>query len=186
MGPKICTLALSLLVICAIGTGQNGAQEKRQYVVAPTEWELPVIAVQPGCPIQFEDVKVISYVDGKGGGGPSFRMRNRGTKPIRKLQYAWVGVEGGYSSGLWPHEITSALVMPGQLVPRYDTGEEEEAVPLTDEIAKKTSLRGPMQAVCILMVVKVEFADGTTYNAEPLAKALHAYTSNLGGYDDPQ
>jgi hypothetical protein len=152
-------------------------------VVAPAEWALPVIAVQPGCPIQFEDIKIISYVDGKGSGGTSFRMRNRSAKPIRRLQSAWVGVEGSYFLDSWPRKITSALVMPGQLVPQYDAGEEEEAVPLTDETAKKTSLRGPMHAVIILMVVKVEFADGTTYNAEPLFKSLRAYGAKLGGFD---
>ncbi|HEX8072942.1 MAG TPA: hypothetical protein VF546_23555 [Pyrinomonadaceae bacterium] len=184
MRRNIYNLTLVLLMSCITWPAQGVGQEKRQYVVVPAERALPAIAAQPGCPIQFEDVKLIVYVDGKGGGGPSFRLRNRSTKPIRSVSFAWIRTDGGYFLSAWPRANTSTLVMPDQLVPLNETGEQEEAVPLTDDLAEKFDLRGPMQRIEIFMVVRVVFSDGTTYNAEPLAKALRAHAANLGGYDD--
>jgi hypothetical protein len=52
-------------------------------------------------------------------------------------------------------------------------------VPLTDELRDKFQVRGPMQAVVVLMVVRIEFADGTTYSADSTLKALQGYMRKI-------
>ncbi|HEX8072940.1 MAG TPA: hypothetical protein VF546_23545 [Pyrinomonadaceae bacterium] len=180
---NVSSLALILTVVSTL-TAQPGGGQKKKYVLVPAEQTLAVIAVQPGCPVQFEDVKTIRYLDG--GGTTVFRLRNRSTKAIRSVRFAWLGVEGTYALSAWPRAFGSPLLMPGQLEPGDDIDEQEEAVPLTDKLAEQLGLRGPMKGITILMVVKVEFADGSTYNAEPSFQALRAYGAKLGGFEEDE
>jgi hypothetical protein len=162
---------------------QQSVGQKQRYVLVPPELALITVASQPDCPLQFEDVKVLASVDG-GVGGPDFRLRNRSSKPIRDLRYEWWTTEYSGAGGAWPRKVTSEVVMPGQLVPEGEEADKYEIIPLTEELRDKLKLRGPMRGVAILMVVKVTFADGTTYNAEPTLKALRAYVARLAGFDD--
>ena len=59
--------------------------------------------------------------------------------------------------------------------------QEIEIVPLTKEVREKLKLEGPMKGVTILMVVSVEYADGTSYNDEITSKALENYFELVGG-----
>ena len=61
---------LGLLVVAVLvgtATGRDTmAQGRLQAVDIPREGGLPVVAVQPDCPLQFENVK---FLAGVGGGG---------------------------------------------------------------------------------------------------------------------
>ena len=63
-------------------------------------------------------------------------------------------------------------------------GEEEvEIVPLNDELRTKFKITDrPMGGVVVLMVVRVEFADGSVFSDEKASKALEAYFKKLGEY----
>jgi hypothetical protein len=175
---------LCLILFCLTTVPSASAdepQKKKQYVVVPSENLLLVIAYQPDCPLQFESVKMLASADG--GGGPTFQLRNRGTKPLRSVNYAWWTSAGSGSTGSWPVRLTREVVNPGQLVPLADDS-ETEIVPLTKELRDKLNLQGPMKAVVVFMVVNVTFADGTTYSDEHTFQALRAYFNNLAGLDD--
>jgi len=172
---------LLVCVACAANAQQDNGR-KQKYVLVPPEIGLATVASQPDCPLQFENVRLLAGVDG--GGGPDFQLRNRGSKPIRSITYAWWTTEAtGWGLG-WPGKLTGEVIMPGQLMPEGEETGQYEIVPLTEELRDKLKLRGPMQAVVILMVVYVEFADGSVYNAKPTFKALRAYTNKLAGFDD--
>ena len=49
-------------------------------------------------------------------------------------------------------------------------GREIEFVPLTDELRERFKLKGPMKAVGVFMVVRVEFIDGSVYSNEQLVQ----------------
>lgn len=175
----ICVLCLTF--ICAVGesAGQETAQSDRRHaVVIPPEIIMPVVASQPDCPLQFENVKLLKYLDGSG--GEMYQLRNRSLKPIRSYKIAmWISVGTGDETS-WPRELTSELLMPDQTTPRASEGREIKIVRLTDELRDKLKLRGSMQGIIVFMVVSVEFADGTTYNDEITSKALEAYTERIG------
>ena len=154
--------------------GQNG---ESKYVEAPREIVLQVIAVQPGCPIKFEDVR--HFVGVEGGGSNSYQLRNIGTKPIRSITVAsTTGAINTYS------REKGVLVMPGQLVPDLipvckGCG-EREVIPLTNELREKLKLKGTMQTIIVLMITNVEFIDGTKYNDEKTFNALNNLLEEAG------
>jgi hypothetical protein len=69
-------------------------------------------------------------------------------------------------------------VPPGELV--LLRGEDwTQIVPLTSELREKLKLQGPMQGLVILMVIRVEFTDGTVYDDEKVYKAMVSYMDDL-------
>lgn len=161
--------------ICICSTGilmqVSAQQNKIQFVVIPPEISLPTVAVQPGCPLQFE--KIIHLAALEGGGTVSHRLRNIGTKPIRKFK---VGDSLGSTFG-WSFD-SDELLMPGQLMPQ-EKDDRFEIVPLSKELAEKLKLKGEMKGVVVLMVISVEFSDGTKYDYEKTYNAMRNYFENL-------
>lgn len=167
---------LCVVFVCAVSpsSAQDVQQPERlRAVVVPRESGLVVVASQPGCPLQFENARHIAFIN-SGGGDEAFHLRNRGTKPIRA--YTIAGLYSNIGGG-WEMEMADQWVMPGQTAPQ---GEGEiEIVPLTDALRERLRLGGPMRAVIVLMVVRVEFADGTTYNDESTYNALKSYFERI-------
>jgi len=143
----------------------------------PREIGLPVVASQPDCPLQLENVITLKYVNG--GTWDSYQLRNRGTKPIRAYTIAWLSTGGPESISAWPRRITDELFLPGQVHPRPGEDSQIEIVPLNRLLRERAKLPKQMQAVNVLMVVRVEYADGSIYSDEPTYKALQAYFKNI-------
>ena len=176
------SLALCLVCVFAVGVAQgqkSNQREREQYVSLPREIGFPVVAVQPGCPLQFEKAERLLGLDGRGAN--DYSLRNRGTKPIRAFTVSYTFVDG--TGGSWSWQSSSGeLILPGQLVPSSSAGDEDsEVITLTEGLRDKLKLRGPMKGMIIYMIERVEFADGSTYDDEATAKALKAY---LGGISD--
>lgn len=168
---SILSLALVFALVPAKGQ-QIDKGKKNQYVVVPAETILLSIANQPDSPLQFEQAKYLAHIGG--GGGPSYQLRNRGTKPIRAFTVASLNTSG--TGGSWG--LTEAAIMPGQLVP-IQSDPDDEIVPLTDELRRKLNLQGTTKAVVVLMVVRVEYKDGTTYDDSPKYKVLQSYFEGM-------
>lgn len=183
----ISALCFLCLCISSSASGQQTAHGERWHVVAiPPEIMMAVAMPQPDCPLKIEKLTAIRHLDGNlaGYGGNSYELRNRGTKPIRAYKVASfiTSLEdaGSVSEVEWRGGETSEWLMPGQATPRPGEGHEAEFVPLTEELRDKLKLRGPMKGVLYFMVVRVEFADGTTYSDEKMFKALEAFQNSLG------
>ncbi|HWN11001.1 MAG TPA: hypothetical protein VNO50_17315 [Pyrinomonadaceae bacterium] len=150
---------------------ESNAQDRHRFVVVPSDQGLALIAPQPDSPLRFEDVKLVANV-ATGLWSPSFRLRNRGTKPIRAFTVAAAG------SGEWGLEPDSGPhVMPGQIAPLYEDS-RDKIVPLTEELRDKLKLRGSMKNVLVLVVVRVEYADGTRFQ-EPAFEGLKYYFEKI-------
>ena len=170
--PTLCLLPLFALPHIALAQ----RLERDRYVVVPREEALISVAVQPGCPISFENVRLLARLGG--GGGVDFRMRNVGAKPIRSISYAnWNTFGNGGWSG-WPGKITDGPVLPGQLVPAADS--HSEIIPLTDPLRNKMKLGGSMKAIIVLMIRRVEYADGSVYEDQAQVERLRALMEKVG------
>lgn len=168
-----CVLAVLILLLPRGGTSlQNGRNgEIPKCVVAPADQALVAVASQPDSPLVFENVKALACYGRHG--ITSYQLRNRGTKPIKSFMIAgWSSEATGFKWG-WGGATPEELVFPGQLVPIKE--KPIDIVPLTDETRRELKLNGPLEGVMILMVVNVEFADGTSYSAESASKALETY-----------
>jgi hypothetical protein len=169
---------LYLVWLCVGGNvwAQKGPEETR-YAIAPSGKYLLTIASQPDCPIQVENAKLLLAI-GVGGWGASYRLRNAGIKPlsIRSITLS-MWTEHGVGSS-WEELIQepAKAVLSGELIPIKESDKHKtEIVPLTDEISNKLGLRGPLEAVVVLMVEQVKFSDGTVYSAQRISKELESY-----------
>lgn len=174
---------LCLVCLCtssAFGQAKQGVQEESKlYVTVPREVALPVIASQPDSPLQAEKAVLVQNIE-DGRVGVTLQLRNRGTKPVRSFSYALLySSEGGWLNS-WPGgRITDELVMPDQIVPFADNYHQAEIVPLTKELRDKLKLQGAMKTIAVFMVVRVRFADGSTYDDESTYKALESFFDDM-------
>jgi len=176
---------LALLFVISFSGAAYGQDalnsQKPQAFIMPSELILPVIASQPGCPLRFENVRSIFYID-RSGTAEIFNLRNVGNKPIRDFTVAAYTSYGGMWSKSRPKNELQRVVLPSETA--SVGGEEDvEIIPLNDELRTKLKLMDrPMGGVVVFIVVRVEFADGTIFNDEKASKALEAYFKELGEY----
>jgi len=174
MGYLISALFLACLISVSGGTKQQSEQGKKQQVfIEPHELALPVAVHQPESPLEFVKALVIHSING--GGSHIFQVRNRGTKAIRAYTIGTVTSVGTGSEWGGTGYRLDKLLMPGQTKPQTIEDWGIEILPLTDELRNKYKLKGPMKGIIVFMVVRVEFADGSIYDAELEYKALRAF-----------
>lgn len=164
-------ILLWFMLICFVGSvsaQQVDRQQKRRFVVVPADQVLVTVAQQPECPLKFEEAKMLA--DMNGSKVSAHAMRNEGTKPIRSFT---VTILGGTMTE--SEEFTKKLLMPGEKT----SGEDIEIVPLTKELRDKLKLNGPMRFIMVFMVIRVEYADGSIYSAEPAYKAFQKFSDEL-------
>ena len=174
-------LLLTLLFLVGGTHGQqNNLPKVRQYVVAPAENTFIVIVSQPDCPLKIENAKYLIGVDDRQE-KLSYQLINKGDKPIRYFSIVrWTSLgTGGTWDAFGGGEVTNKLMMPGQVMDSDEKGARAEIVPLTDKLRDSLELRGSMKLILFLMIDKVRFADGTTYNAEAASRGLQSYLENL-------
>lgn len=172
MKVSIALLALMCLgFVCSTAAQQLNQQQKERFVVVPPQQVLMTAASQPECGIQFDEVRFITSIDGEGS-SPSFVVRNNGSKPIREFT-----IGGPDWTMTWSEKFTKRLLLPGQRA--FDDDSGLEIVPLTEKLKDKLKLTGPMTSILVVMVIKVKYADGTTYDAKPIHEALKKYAESL-------
>lgn len=168
----LCSILTNLaLVGVAFGQGPKG-QVVQRVVIVPPDIALPVIAHQPDCPLQIEDIKLFAFVSG--GGGQSYTVRHKGTKPIRSYT---IGSWNTAGTGWDIERRVNGDLLPGQVAPREGT--EVEIVEVTEGLRKQLNLNGDMRAIVVLMVVRIEYADGSTYDNKPLYAALKKHLDKV-------
>jgi hypothetical protein len=178
---KFLGLLFVISFSCAVYGQDAPSLQKQQAFIIPSEVILPVVASQPGCPLRFENVRSIFYID-RSGTAETFDLRNVGGKPIRDFTVAGYTSYGGMWSKSRPQSELQRLVLTGEAA--SVGGEEEvEIIPLNDKLRTKFKVTDrPMGGVVVLIVVRVEFADGSVFSDEKTSKALEAYFKKLGEY----
>lgn len=162
-------LSCLLLLVGTAGAQQSPSEAK--FVTVPREVGLVTVAYQPDCPLRFERVSFLAGIEG--GGTTTYDLRNSGTKSIRAFT---VGDSIGNRLS-WDVPRSRGPVPPGELAPL--DGDQTEPVALTGEVRQKLKLQEPMKGLVVLMVIRVEFTDGTVYDDERVFKSMLAYMDNL-------
>jgi hypothetical protein len=147
---------------------KQGTKEK--FVVVPPERVLMTVASQPESSIEFEEVRFLVGLDG--GGTPSFIVRNKGAKPIRAFT-----IGGPDWTRTWSEQFTKRLLLPGETA--FTADDDIEVVPLTNHLREKLKLNGPMKAILTVMVIEIQYADGTAYDARSTYEALREHSRRL-------
>ena len=154
-----------LLLLCAgaviaVRGQQVDSPDEHRFVVVPRDQGLILVVSQPDCPLRFEDVKL--HVNMNGAWVKSFKVRNQGTKPIRNYTIAAIGSD----EWSWEAPNSAHYIMPGQTAPPLGPNNEVEIVPLTKALREKLKLQGPMKGIVALIVVRLEYDDGSVFEEE--------------------
>lgn len=166
------------ILLCGLtGNAQEPKQRAQEFVAVPREIVMPLLAVQPDSPLQFERVERLMNVDG--GGANIYRLLNRGSKPITSFTISYLFPTGNGGSWGWS-KSPNRLLRPGEYVEDTIQGQTQRLRPLNDALKDKLELRGPMKGFVIYFVESVEFADGSAYKDETTYKALRLYLEDLG------
>lgn len=167
---KYVILALLLLSMTGKANGQDHKENvKAQAVKNPREIFLPVIPYQPDCPLKLEPSETITYLNG--GDATILSCRNQGTKPIRAYTVAWLNSLGGQEKV----SVKDTLIAPGESEQVFDKPPSVSVIPLTENLRKKLKLDGPMKAIVVFIVVKVEYTDGSVYEDEKVYSTIKDY-----------
>ncbi|HEY3039206.1 MAG TPA: hypothetical protein VGJ66_10740 [Pyrinomonadaceae bacterium] len=172
-----------LLLLCAgaviaVSGQQVDSPDEHRFVAVPGDQGLILVVSQPDCPLRFEDVKLL--VNMKGAWVKSFKVRNQGTKPIRNYTIAAI------ASDEWSWEAPNSAhhIMPGQTAPPLGPDNKVEVVPLTKALREKLKLQGPMKGIVALIVVRLEYDDGSVFEEEGY-ESQKEYFERLYGVMNP-
>lgn len=174
---KIYAVLLMLLLTVATANtvkDKTVMQSKIREVGVPRDVVMPLSAYQPDCPLKLIFVRLNKSFDG-GAPYPIIRLQNIGNKPIRAYNIAYL-IPGG-TGGAWTSK--GERILPGELIPEKKTPAANGDLQLTDSLRRALKLEGPMQAVWVFMVVRVEFEDGSIFEDEKGYGSLKDYFENL-------
>jgi hypothetical protein len=164
---------VSLLLLFVTSIMAQEVKDRAKAVVIPSQIYLPTIVAQPDCPLMIEKAVIAKMLDGTR--RDFFIGRNTGNKPIVFFQIAaWYSDNTGLNA-IWPYKRTQIKVPPGAVAPSELSDGSIEFVPLTDSLRKHFRLNGKMRGVVFFMVLKVEFDDGSVYDATPLLRSLQEH-----------
>lgn len=171
-----------LLIVVVTGlplTAQTNRSKPTEFVEVPRDVVLQVIAVQPGCPVRFEEVRYLAST--MGGEGSSYELRNISAKAIRSVTVA--SSNGAVNTYSWNNGV---LAEAGGLIQKASNNpslcnqcQKTKILPLTEELRTKLNLIPPMRGVVTLMILEVRFMDGFVYSDAETYGALTKYSDKL-------
>jgi len=150
-----------------------------KVITIPRTLVLPVVVDQPGCPMRLEKVSFVSLLEG-GSGDVEYSFKYTGAKPLQSYTIAWLTIGGAGAVFTYKAKNAAEEIQSNESIPKlHPDPARVENVSLTDEIRRKLKLDGPLQGIAILMIVRLDYADGTGYNDESIYKELVEYLGNL-------
>lgn len=162
-----------VVIIISVVTASSQEAHSAKAVIIPSEIYMPTIVAQGECPLKIEKAIVAKMLAGSQ--RAYFQARNTGPKPIVFFQVAiWHSDNSGINA-IWPYKRTQSVVLPGELAPSEMNDGSVEFVPLTDNLKRKLGLTGKMKKIVFFMVFKIEFQDGSIFDAMPLLNALEQH-----------
>lgn len=168
---KASVVVLILLLPSLLSAQQ---QDKEQYVAIPNDILLLTIASPPGCPIQFENARLLLNVQQKSYAF-SYDLRNTSAKPISQWQpMFWSSVGVGGTLGR-DDPTYNRPILPGEVLRESP----ERLVPLTPDLRKQLDLDKLRGGMIALVINTVTFADGSRYDNSSYVTAVRSYFEDL-------
>ena len=163
---------LAMISLLVMATESAMSQGRIKYETVPDHMALVAIASQTNSPLKIEDATFLKRTD-QPGGLIKYRLRNVSSKPIQfvsvMIQYSSGG--GGNST---PMPRVKKFLLPNETL-------ESVSEPVNYEIvgvyrpAQKSSASEELKILCILLVDKVQFTDGSVYEAPKTLDALFRF-----------
>ena len=162
-----------LIAVVQVYGGQNSKNSAQKCFVVPKEDVLVVAANVPDSPIEVVAAHCVGFLDG--GSTEVYSIQNRSSKSISGYTIAIVDSDGAETRDSITISLPSAYFRQGEVRARSSSSEHREIVPLTDQLRERYRLNGALKVIKVIIVVRVEFADGSVYDAERAYKSLKRF-----------
>ncbi len=163
---------LALMVILIVTSGVATSQQRPKYETVPDHTVLLAIASQANCPLKIEDATFLKRVD-----QPEvlikYRVRNVSNKPI-----SFIGVMIQNSSGSNENFMPlgrSGKLLPNETLDSARLGIDYDLVNASKSVQKPAASGEALKTIYILLVEKVQFTDGSTYEDNRTLDALFRF-----------
>jgi hypothetical protein len=169
-------LAIALLVFSLASVAHAQSQKEDEYVVIPSNIVLLTLASPPGCPVQFENARLLMSVQEKSYAF-SYDVRNISSKPIAQWQpmfWSSMGTGGTLSSDKLS-QGSSKILLPAEVLHHSS----QRLIPLTADLIKQLDLDKYRGGMVALVINSVSFADGTHYEDPSFVTAVRSYFEQL-------
>jgi len=181
---SVIYISSSLLFFLSSSVHAQQEREKATAVIVPSEIYLPTIVVQPDSPLKIETAVLGKMLEGTE--RTFFRARNISNKPISYFQIYVLASNGSGFTSSFPYKRTQGTLGSGEIAPPGMNEDLVQFIPLTPELTRSLRLSGKMRQIVFFIVIKVEFEDGTVFDATRLLNSLEEHLKLFGDkYDEP-
>jgi hypothetical protein len=180
---RVIFISSSLLILLSSSTVAQQGKEKATAVIVPSEIYLPTIVAQPDSPLKIETAVVGKMLDGTE--RTFFRARNVTNKPIKSFQIYVLASNGSGFTSSFPYKRAQGTLAPNEVAPPGLNDDAVQFIPLTPELIQSLRLSGKMRLIVFFIVLKVEFEDGTIFDADRLLNSLEEHLKLFGDKYEP-
>jgi hypothetical protein len=152
---------LALTTILIVTTGVAMSQQRPKYETVPDHTVLLAIASQANCPLKIESATFLRRVD-QPGELIKYRVRNVSNKPISFIS-VMIQNSSSSSENFMPLGRSGRL-LPNEMLDSARFGIDYDLVSASKSVPKPATSDEALKTLYILLVEKVEFTDGTTYD----------------------
>jgi len=153
---------LAMISILMVATGSAMSQQRPKYETVPDHTALLAIASQANCPLKIESATFLKRVD-----QPEvlikYRLRNVSNKPIRFVSVMIQNSSSGGGNSM-PMPRAKKVLLPNETLESEREGVDYDIVGVYKSGQKPATSDEALKTLYILLVEKVEFTDGTTYD----------------------
>ncbi len=157
---------LSILIMASSVT----AQDRPKYETVPDYTVLVAIASQANCPLRIEDASFLKRADATGV-LIKYRLRNISNKPIWFVSVVlqnWSGT----SENFMPMPRVKKILLPNETLESATVGVDYDVVGQYKPANEGQKSPDGMKTLYVLLVDKVNFTDGSTYEDPKTLSAL--------------
>jgi hypothetical protein len=162
-----------VLVVLSLAASVSAQGDKKDYVAIPSESVLLTVASPPGCPLQFENARLLMNVN-DGSYVFAYNIRNVSTKPVARWEPMFWTSQG--TGGTLIDESDSQqnrVLLPDEVLRETPP----QLTPLTDDLRKRLHL--DQRGMVVLVIKEVVFQDGSRYENRSLVKSIISYFEQL-------
>ena len=163
---------LVMIGLLLVATESALSQGKIKYERVPDQIALVAIASQTDCPLKIEDATLLKRID-QSGVLIKYQLRNVSNKPIEFVS-VMIQHSSGTGGNSMPMPRVKKVLLPNETL-------ESVSDPIDYEIVgvyrpdEKSPASEELKTLCILLVDKVQFTDGSIYEAPKTLNALYRF-----------
>lgn len=163
---------LAMIALLVVATESVMSQERIKYETVPDHMVLVAIASQTSCPLKIEDATFLKRTD-QPGVLIKYKLRNISNKSIEFVS-VMIQYSGGSGGNSTPMPRVKKILLPNETL-------ESVSEPIDYEIVgvyrsdQKSSASEELKTLIILLVDKVQFSDGSIYEAPQTLDALFRF-----------